>query len=105
MGSIDDFAATPGETINYVSCHDDLCLWDKLMKSAPEATEEERIRMSQLANGIVLVSQGIPFLHGGEEFARPSRASVIPSGPVMPSISMIMRENINTRNYSVFTKV
>ncbi|HPT67961.1 MAG TPA: type I pullulanase [Bacillota bacterium] len=70
MGSIDDFAATPGETINYVSCHDDLCLWDKLMKSAPEATEEERIRMSQLANGIVLVSQGIPFLHGGEEFAR-----------------------------------
>lgn len=70
MGAIEDFAALPCESVNYVSAHDDLCLWDKLIKSEPEASEEERIRMSQLANGIILVAQGTAFLHGGEEFAR-----------------------------------
>ncbi|MGE5457532.1 MAG: type I pullulanase [Methanococcaceae archaeon] len=69
-GSINDFTAQPTETINYVSAHDDLCLWDKLVRSSPGSTAEELTRMSKLANGIVLTSQGIPFLHAGEEFAR-----------------------------------
>lgn len=69
-GSINDFTARPDETINYVSAHDDLCLWDKLIKSSPGAAEDEITKMSKLANGIVLTSQGIPFLHAGEEYAR-----------------------------------
>lgn len=67
---IRDFAKSPCETINYVSCHDNLTLWDKIIKSNPEAAEEERIAMDKLCNMIVLTSQGIPLIHGGEEILR-----------------------------------
>jgi len=56
------WAAQPIQTINYVSCHDNHTLWDRLVNSQPDITEEERIRMHLLANTIVLTSQGIPFL-------------------------------------------
>ncbi|MGE5365055.1 MAG: type I pullulanase [Bacteroidota bacterium] len=69
-GSINDFTDSPSETINYVSCHDDLCHWDKLFKSSAGSDTADIIRMSKLSNGIVMTSQGIAFLHGGEEFAR-----------------------------------
>jgi pullulanase len=69
-GSINDFTDSPLESLNYVSCHDDLCLWDKLKKSSPESDVSELKKMSKLANGIVLTSQGIGFLWEGEEFAR-----------------------------------
>lgn len=69
-GSIDDFTDSPTETVNYVSCHDDLCHWDKLKRSSPNSSEDELKKMSKLSNGIVLTSQGIAFIHGGEEFAR-----------------------------------
>ncbi|MFZ0828929.1 MAG: type I pullulanase [Verrucomicrobiia bacterium] len=61
---------SPNETVNYASVHDDLCLWDKLLISAPEVPETLRINMDQLAAGILLTSQGIPFLHAGDEFLR-----------------------------------
>ncbi len=70
MGSIDDFAATPGETINYVSCHDNLTLWDKIAQSNGQDSEADRIKMDELAHAIILTSQGVPFLQGGEEFLR-----------------------------------
>lgn len=57
----------PHETINYVTSHDNHALRDRLEGSNPEATEEERQRMGMLANGIILTSQGIPFLAGGVE--------------------------------------
>lgn len=65
-----DFALHPAESVNYVSSHDNLTLWDKLLRSNPEATEEVRVRMDLLCQAIVLTSQGIPFLHGGEELLR-----------------------------------
>lgn len=61
---------SPEQCINYVSCHDNLTLWDKIDISRPEASEQEKIEMHKLANIIVLTSQGIPFLHGGVEFLR-----------------------------------
>jgi pullulanase len=61
---------SPTETVNYASAHDDLCLWDKLRTSAPKAPEALRENMDKLAAGIVLTSQGIPFLHAGDEFLR-----------------------------------
>jgi pullulanase len=70
MGSIDDFTAAPSESINYVSAHDNLCLVDKLERSAKGATGAEREAMLRLAVGIVLLSQGIPFLEGGCEIGR-----------------------------------
>ena len=69
-GSIDDFTASPTESVNYVSAHDNLCLVDKLALSAKGATDAERESMLRLAVGTVLVSQGIPFLEGGCEIGR-----------------------------------
>ncbi len=62
--------ASPNETINYASVHDDLCLWDKLQVSASATPENLRINMDKLAAGIVLTSQGVPFIHAGDEFLR-----------------------------------
>ena len=64
------WAAHPMQTINYVSCHDGLTLYDKLMISMPKQSAESRKKMHLLANTIVLTSQGIPFLHAGVEFMR-----------------------------------
>jgi pullulanase len=62
--------ASPNETVNYDSVHDDLCLWDKLLISAPDVPEALRMNMDKLAAGILLTSQGIPFIHAGDEFLR-----------------------------------
>ncbi|MCK8827460.1 type I pullulanase [Natroniella acetigena] len=70
MGGIDSFSFDPEEVINYVSVHDDLTLWDKIERSNPNVIDEDKVRMNNLANAIVLTSQGIPFLHGGVEFLR-----------------------------------
>lgn len=70
MGSINDWARDPSDAIQYVSCHDNLTLWDKMEESAPDASTEERMKMHLLALGILAVSQGVLFLHGGVEFAR-----------------------------------
>lgn len=64
------WAKEPDQCINYVSCHDDLTLWDKLNASNKGLNEEQIIRMQLLSNTIVLTSQGIPFLHAGSEFLR-----------------------------------
>lgn len=61
----------PLQTINYVSCHDDLCLVDKLRESKPEgATEEDIVRFDKLAQTVVFTSQGVPFIYAGEEIFR-----------------------------------
>ena len=62
--------SSPNETVNYDSVHDDLCLWDKLRLSAPDVPESLRVNMDQLAAGILLTAQGIPFIHAGDEFLR-----------------------------------
>jgi len=67
---IKDFTYKPEETINYVSAHDNLTLWDKINKSVSSASLKDRIKMNHLAQAIVLTSQGVPFIHGGEEFLR-----------------------------------
>lgn len=64
------YASSPTEVINYVSCHDDLTLTDKLAKSMPGTTEAERQRAARLAQTIVFTSQGTPFMFAGEEVFR-----------------------------------
>lgn len=64
------YAKSPSEIINYVSCHDDLTLTDKLAKSMPGSTEAERQRAARLAQTIVFTSQGTPFMFAGEEVFR-----------------------------------
>jgi pullulanase len=64
------YTKNPAEVINYVSCHDNHTLYDKLKVSRPDASEEDILKMHKLANTIVLTSQGIPFLHAGVEMKR-----------------------------------
>ena len=63
------WATEPWQCVNYASCHDNYTLYDKLVLSCPEASEEEISRMILLAGALVLTSQGIPFLHAGTEMA------------------------------------
>ncbi|WP_246246396.1 type I pullulanase [Paenibacillus lemnae] len=107
LGSIHDFALEASETVNYVTVHDNLNLWDKVMISmgkwheagfihmengrpadgayivekvtaadpyrtiqVQDALASEAVKRCLLANGIVLLSQGIPLIHAGDEFLR-----------------------------------
>ena len=66
------WANEPTQMIAYVSCHDDMCLVDRLKASIPEAAYdmEEIIRLDELAQTVVFTSQGIPFMLSGEEMLR-----------------------------------
>ena len=64
------YATSPEQIVNYVSCHDDLCLTDKLAKSMPGSSEAERLAVAKLAQTIVFTSQGTPFMFCGEEVFR-----------------------------------
>lgn len=64
------WAEEPGQSINYVSCHDNYTLWDKLSVSCSEASEEKKKAMNRLCAAIVFTSQGVPFIQAGEEFLR-----------------------------------
>ncbi len=68
--SKEPWASHPSQSVNYVSAHDNLTLWDKFLVTNPEATDEERIQMHKLSNAIVMTSQGMPFLHAGVDFLR-----------------------------------
>ncbi|MEO3944453.1 type I pullulanase [Gorillibacterium sp. CAU 1737] len=66
---IRSFAHEPDQCVNYVECHDNYTLWDKL--EVTNGFEEEELEaMHHLATGMVLTSQGIAFLHAGQEFLR-----------------------------------
>ena len=64
------YASSPEQIVNYVSCHDDLCLTDKLAKSMEGSSEAERLSVAKLAQTIVFTSQGTPFMFCGEEVFR-----------------------------------
>lgn len=64
------YATSPEMIVNYVSCHDDLMLTDKLRKSMPDATDAKRKEVAKLAQTIVFTSQGTPFMFAGEEIFR-----------------------------------
>jgi len=64
------WAAEPDQCINYVSCHDNYTLWDKLKMSVSHPTDLQLRRMVKLAGALILTSQGVPFLHAGVEFCR-----------------------------------
>ena len=69
------WAGSPAQSINYVACHDDMVLWDKLKASNPNAPEADLVRMDLLSAAIVFTSQGIPFLPVGDEFLRTKNGS------------------------------
>ncbi len=64
------WAAQPCQCVNYVSCHDNHTLFDRLALSAPEAPRETLIAMNRLAAAFSMLSQGVPFFQAGEELLR-----------------------------------
>ncbi|MBQ9231676.1 MAG: type I pullulanase [Prevotella sp.] len=60
----------PTQMISYVSCHDDMCLVDRLKASIPDIKADELIRLDLLAQTAVFTSQGVPFMLSGEELLR-----------------------------------
>ena len=69
------WANVPSQCVTYASCHDNLCLYDKLVDSVHGGEDyrtryEDLVAMNKLTAAIVMTSQGVPFFLGGEEFAR-----------------------------------
>ena len=64
------WATEPTQMISYVSCHDDMCLVDRLKASISGITTDEIIRLDLLAQTAVFTSQGVPFMLSGEEMLR-----------------------------------
>ena len=64
------WALEPTQMMSYVSCHDDMCLVDRLKSSVPGITTDELIRLDLLAQTAVFTSQGVPFMLSGEELLR-----------------------------------
>lgn len=60
----------PLQSVNYVECHDNHTMWDKLKSCCPDEDITLLMKYHRLATCIVLLSQGIPFLHSGQEFFR-----------------------------------
>jgi pullulanase len=96
------WANEPNQTIVYASCHDNHTLWDRLTIANPGATFQEKVAMQKLALGIVLTSQGIPFLHAGCEFLR-SKNGVENSFESPDSINQLdwdlRDQNVSVSNY------
>jgi len=69
-GAIDGWAKEPTQMISYVSCHDDMCLVDRLKATKPGISDKELLALDELAQTAVLTSQGIPFIFCGEEMLR-----------------------------------
>ena len=64
------WAQNPTQSVNYVSCHDNNTLLDRIVLASPEASREDHVRMNNLAAAFTILSQGIPFMQAGEEMLR-----------------------------------
>ena len=67
---VPSWAASPDQCVNYVSCHDNNTLFDRIALGAPEAPAETLARMNNLAAAFCMLSQGVPFFQAGEEMLR-----------------------------------
>ncbi|WP_026676632.1 type I pullulanase [Fictibacillus gelatini] len=69
-GNCNSLFLDPGQSINYIECHDNHTLWDRLSIIHPHEEEQIRRRRQRLGMAFVLLSQGVPFIHAGQEFFR-----------------------------------
>ena len=67
---VPEWAASPAQSVNYVSCHDNDTLIDRLYLGAPKSSWDHRVKMNRLAAAFTMLSQGIPFFQAGEEMLR-----------------------------------
>lgn len=74
-----NWTSDPCQVVNYISCHDNHTLFDRLTVALPDAPREELIRRNNLGAAFCILSQGIPFFQAGEELLRskPSRSGTL----------------------------
>jgi len=87
-----EWSGEPMQHVSYITCHDNYCLRDRIDVSAPEESEETKLRMNKLAQTAVLVSQGMTFIYGGEELFR-TKMGIDNSYQSPDSINIIPWEN------------
>ena len=87
------WATEPTQMMSYVSCHDDMCLVDRLNSSIPGISDDELIRLDLLAQAAVFTSQGVPFMLSGEELLR-SKKGVHNSFESPDSINQLDWQNL-----------
>ena len=87
------WATEPTQMMSYVSCHDDMCLVDRLKASIPNLSDDELIRLDLLAQTAVFTSQGVPFMLSGEELLR-SKKGVHNSFESPDSINQLNWQNL-----------
>ncbi|MBO6060907.1 MAG: hypothetical protein J6P98_02140, partial [Clostridia bacterium] len=68
--STSNWSVENSAVINYMACHDNNTIWDKLQLSNPDATDEERFLMNRLGIEIIMLAKGTPFFLAGEEMLR-----------------------------------
>lgn len=66
----ESWSSNPSQIVNYVSCHDNNTLIDRIMISRPDASFEDQVRMNNLSAAFYMTAQGIPFFQAGEEMLR-----------------------------------
>lgn len=94
------YAMSPEMIVNYVSCHDDLTLTDKLRKSMPEESDSIRQAAAKLAQTIVFTSQGTPFMFAGEEVFRDKKG--VHNSYISPDSINAIDWNLKAKNLDLF---
>jgi pullulanase len=104
--SLQDWASTPADTINYVSCHDNYTLWDLINHYTNSSdSAQDKVLEDELAQALVVTSQGIPYIQGGEEFLRtkgtgPNNGNSFDGGDADNQFDWSLKNtNINVFNY------
>ncbi len=90
------FTDDPQEQIAYIAAHDNETLFDGIHLKAPESsTVADRARMQNFSNSIILLGQGVPFLHAGQDFLRSKSLDrdSYNSGDWFNAIDFTFREN------------
>lgn len=65
------YGGLPAEHVAFIGCHDNKTTWDQVVeKAAPQETAEERMRMSVMCLALITLSQGVPFIHAGDDLLR-----------------------------------
>jgi len=99
------WAAQPGQCVNYVSCHDNNTLFDRIQLAVPKDTRENQIKRNRLAAAFTLLSQGIPFFLAGEELLRskPGKQGGFDSNSYKSpdSVNAIKWDTLNQEEYRI----
>lgn len=98
--SQEPWCSEPTQMISYVSCHDDMCLVDRLKATIPGISHDRLIRLDKLAQTVVLTSQGIPFIFTGEEVLRDKQG--VHNSYQSPDTINAIRWELKSQNLDLF---